>query len=182
MDGCMNGITKHEHFVATQTSYYWPSNICVLTRRRFCLLIELCFTPVMALQLSLDKAACVSLWDEKEIVHRESLADEERGKDRASLWRAVRGFPPGTKRQLVKHDMEPAQRLRYATDLQPARVDGGSCFLQFKENRNLVLYPELRVEKKVKKGQKNLWPADAQEWIVAKVSEMRQALISSWAP
>ena len=124
----------------------------------------------MALQLGFDKATCISLWDEKEVIQREPLADEEKGKDRASLWRAVRKFPSGTKRQQVKHHMEPAQKLNYALDLQPSRVNENSCFLQFKDNRNLVLYPEVTMGKKLKKGQKELWPPDAQEWIIAQVS------------
>ncbi len=47
------------------------------------------------------------------------------------------------------------------------RVDEKGCFLQYKENKNLVLYPELAVTEKKKK--KKLWPPDAQEWVITQV-------------
>ena len=48
------------------------------------------------------------------------------------------------------------------------RVDENGCFLQFKENKNLVLYPEVVIKEKRKKG-KSSWPPDAQEWIITQV-------------
>jgi len=47
------------------------------------------------------------------------------------------------------------------------RVDEKGCFLQYKENKNLVLYPELGVAEKKKR--KKLWPPDAQEWVITQV-------------
>lgn len=49
------------------------------------------------------------------------------------------------------------------------RVDESGCFLQFKENKNLVLYPEINVVEKKKKGAKGAWPPDAQEWVITQV-------------
>ena len=49
------------------------------------------------------------------------------------------------------------------------RVDESGCFLQFKENKNLVLYPEISIVEKKKKGDKAAWPPDAQEWVITQV-------------
>ncbi|XP_031565530.1 doublecortin domain-containing protein 1-like isoform X2 [Actinia tenebrosa] len=121
---------------------------------------------VMALQLTLDKASCMSLWDEMEIVQREAVMDEEKGRDRPTAWRAVTGFPPGNKRQLINLDMPGPKRLEYAQGLQKSRVDEKGCFLQYREKKNLVLYPEVTIEVKKKKGAKDIWPPDAQEWAI----------------
>ena len=58
---------------------------------------------VVCLELSLDKASCLSLWGEKEMVQRETFDAqlEGKGKEKASLWKAVNGFPSGSKRHLV---------------------------------------------------------------------------------
>ena len=50
-----------------------------------------CFA-VVVLELCLDKATCMSLWSEKEMVQRESFGDEGSGKEKSSLWRAVNVF------------------------------------------------------------------------------------------
>ena len=49
------------------------------------------------------------------------------------------------------------------------RIDERGCFLQFKENKNLVLYPEISIVEKKKKDTKTLWPSDAQEWVITQV-------------
>ena len=123
----------------------------------------------MALQLNCDKATCMSLWGEKEIIQREPLGDDEKGKERPTLWRAVTGFPSCGKRQEVKLEMEPAQRLSYAEGLQMARVERERCFLQFKKYESLVLYPELSLDRKRKKGDREIWPPDTQQWVINKV-------------
>ena len=49
------------------------------------------------------------------------------------------------------------------------RVDENGCFLQYKEYKNLVLYPEISVGEKKKKGATSLWPPDTQEWVITQV-------------
>lgn len=49
------------------------------------------------------------------------------------------------------------------------RVDENGCFLQYKEYKNLVLYPEISVVEKKKKGATSSWPPDAQEWVITQV-------------
>ena len=49
------------------------------------------------------------------------------------------------------------------------RVDENGCFLQYKEYKNLVLYPEISVVEKKKKGATSSWPLDAQEWVITQV-------------
>lgn len=75
-----------------------------------------CFA-VVVLELCLDKATCMSLWGEKEMVQRESFADEGSGKEKASLWRAVNGFPSGSKRHQVTL-FNPGSELSQAQNLQ----------------------------------------------------------------
>ncbi|XP_048584983.1 doublecortin domain-containing protein 1 [Nematostella vectensis] len=118
------------------------------------------------LQLTLDRVSCMSLWDEKEIVQREPLMEDEKGQDKPTVWKVVKSFPPGTKRQLVALDMPGPQRLSYAQGLQGSRVDEGGYFLQSRERKNLVLYPEVSLEVKKKKGSKEVWPSDAQIWVI----------------
>nr|XP_058965970.1 doublecortin domain-containing protein 1-like [Pocillopora verrucosa] len=120
---------------------------------------------VVVLQLCLDKATCLSLWGEKEMVQRESFDDEGKGKEKASLWKAVNGFPSGSKRHLVNL-LNPGSELSQAQNLQMMRVDENGCFLQYKENKNLVLYPELSVTEKKKKGDRGSWLPDPQGWVV----------------
>ena len=57
------------------------------------------------------------------------------------------------------------------------RVDENGCFLQFKQNKNLVLYPEISVVEKNKKGEKAPWPPDAQEWVITQVIDNRSKFI-----
>ena len=57
----------------------------------------------------------------------------------------------------------------YITVHQMMRVDENSCFLQYKENENLVLYPELSVTEKKKKGDRVSWLPDPQGWVVTQV-------------
>ena len=75
-----------------------------------------CFA-VVVLELCLDKATCMSLWGEKEMVQRESFDDEGRGKEKSSLWRAVNGFPSGCKRHHVNL-LNPGSELSQAQSLQ----------------------------------------------------------------
>lgn len=53
------------------------------------------------------------------------------------------------------------------------RVDEHGSFLQFKQNKNLVLYPEINVVEKNKKGANTSWPPDAQEWVITQVISNR---------
>lgn len=62
----------------------------------------------------------MSLWGEKEMVQREGFDDEGKGKEKASLWRAVNGFPSGSKRHLVTlfnagSELSQAQNLQVGT-------------------------------------------------------------------
>ena len=57
----------------------------------------------------------------------------------------------------------------YMTVHQMMRVDENGCFLQYKENKNLVLYPELSVTEKKKKGDRVSWLPDPQGWVVTQV-------------
>lgn len=72
---------------------------------------------VVVLELCLDKATCMSLWGEKEMVQRETFADEGHGKEKASMWRAVTGFPSGSKRHQVSL-LNPGSELPQAQNLQ----------------------------------------------------------------
>ena len=57
----------------------------------------------------------------------------------------------------------------YITVHQMMRVDENGCFLQYKKNENLVLYPELSVTEKKKKGDRVSWLPDPQGWVVTQV-------------
>ena len=78
---------------------------------------DYCFA-VLVLELCLDKATCMSLWGEKEMAQRESFDDDEgKGKEKSSFWRAVNGFPSGSKRHLVNL-LNPGSELSQAQSLQ----------------------------------------------------------------
>lgn len=51
------------------------------------------------------------------MVQRESFDDEGKGKEKTSLWRAVNGFPSGSKRHLVNL-LNPGSELSQAQNLQ----------------------------------------------------------------
>ena len=59
----------------------------------------------------------MSLWGEKEMVQRETFDFENEDKEKASLWRAVNGFPSGSKRHLVNLH-KPGSELSQAQSLQ----------------------------------------------------------------
>ena len=86
------------------------------TGKRPKFIYDFCFA-VVVLELCLDKATCMSLWGEKEIVQRESFDDEGRGKEKSSLWRAVNGFPSGCKRHHVNL-LNPGSEISQAQSLQ----------------------------------------------------------------
>ena len=99
------------HFETDQTSRPVPT-----TGKRSKYIYRFCFA-VVVLELCLDKATCMSLWGEKEMVQRESFDDEGRGKEKSSLWRAVNGFPSGCKRHHVNL-LNPGSELSQAQSLQ----------------------------------------------------------------
>ena len=45
-----------------------------------------------------------------------------------------------------------------------------SHFLRCKDDQELLLFGEPTVDTKKKKGSKDLWPADAQIWVITKVT------------
>ena len=61
----------------------------------------------------------MSLWGEKEMVQRETFDfdSEGKGREKATLWRAVNGFPSGSKRHLVNL-YNPGSELSQAQSLQ----------------------------------------------------------------
>lgn len=84
---------------------------------------EICFFSAQTLELLLDKTKCVSLWNEKKIIVREVLnEDEVCGKERPGLWKVVEGYPSECKYELVEFDMEHQERLGYTRGLQHSQV------------------------------------------------------------
>ena len=53
--------------------------------------------------------------------------------------------------------------------LSMGQLDNRGCYLQAKAQQDMVLYPELACHKKVKRGDKSLWPGEAQLWVITKV-------------
>ena len=81
-----------------------------------------CFTAY-ALQLSFDKTKCVSLWNEKKIIQRETLnEDDVYDKDRGSLWRVLESYPLELKCEVMELDMEQQQKISYARGLKHSQV------------------------------------------------------------
>ena len=81
------------------------------------------FSTAYALHASFEKTKCISLWNEKKIIQREILnEDDVYGKDRAGLWRAVESYPSDCKYDDVEFEMEEQQRVSYARGLQHSQV------------------------------------------------------------
>ena len=81
-----------------------------------------CFTAY-GLQLSLDKTKCISLWNEKKVIQRETLnEDDVYDKDRGSLWRVLESYPLELKCEVMELDMEQQQKISYARGLQHSQV------------------------------------------------------------
>lgn len=72
----------------------------------------------------MDKTKCVSLWNEKKVVQRETInEDDVCGKDRASLWRIVENYPTDCKYDVIESpDMEMPGKVGYAKGLQCSQV------------------------------------------------------------
>ena len=76
-----------------------------------------------ALHVSFEKTKYISLWNEKKIIQREILnEDDVFGKDRAGLWRAVESYPSDCKCDVIEFDMEQHQKVAYARGLQHSQV------------------------------------------------------------
>ncbi|XP_028410798.1 doublecortin domain-containing protein 1-like isoform X3 [Dendronephthya gigantea] len=122
-----------------------------------------------ALQLTMDKTKCVSLWNEKKVVQRETInEDEVYGKDRASLWRTVENYPTDCKYDVIELDMEIPGKVGYAKGLQYSQIRENNTFLRYKGNTDLILLPDLSVEKKLSKVDNSMWPSDSQQWVIHK--------------
>ncbi|XP_078585568.1 doublecortin domain-containing protein 1-like isoform X2 [Branchiostoma floridae x Branchiostoma japonicum] len=129
---------------------------------------------VSVLQVCFDKAKGVTLPDGRTVAYREPVGGEDsvEGIDRHSHWEATVGFPLEYDYTELRddRDIEEEQeriRNRAATDrvvthVRSAGLDTRGSFLQNKEDTNTVLYPELSVQTKKKKG----WPPGCQTWVI----------------
>ncbi|KAI8489574.1 hypothetical protein Bbelb_327410 [Branchiostoma belcheri] len=129
---------------------------------------------VSVLQVCFDKAQGVALPDGRTVAYREPVGGEDavEGIDRHSHWEATVGFPleyDYTELRDERDIEEEEERIRNkaATDrvvmhVKSAGLDTRGSFLQNKEDTNTVLYPELSVQSKKKKG----WPPGCQTWVI----------------
>ncbi|XP_019624711.1 PREDICTED: uncharacterized protein LOC109470271 [Branchiostoma belcheri] len=129
---------------------------------------------VSVLQVCFDKAQGVALPDGRTVAYREPVGGEDavEGIDRHSHWEATVGFPleydyTELRDERDIEDEEERIRNKAATDrvvmhVKSAGLDTRGSFLQNKEDTNTVLYPELSVQSKKKKG----WPPGCQTWVI----------------
>ncbi|CAH1258969.1 DCDC1 [Branchiostoma lanceolatum] len=129
---------------------------------------------VSVLQVCFDKAQGVTLPDGRTVAYREPVGGEDsvEGIDRHSHWEATVGFPLEYDYAELRDDRDiedeqerirnKAATDRVVTHVKSAGLDTRGSFLQNKEDTNTVLYPELSVQTKKKKG----WPPGCQTWVI----------------
>ena len=97
---------------------------------------------------------------------------------RPSRWEASQGIPEDYEiddKNIITNQMEPLEKESVMGTLETSEIGADNSYLWSKDNKKLLLFPELVVDNKKAKGSKDAWPNESQVWIISKVS-----LVPSW--
>ena len=68
--------------------------------------------------------------------------------------------------------MDPMEKEAAMASLDNAEIGVEHSFLWCKDQRSLLLYPEVTMDNKQQKGGKEQFPIEAQTWMITKVSKI----------
>ncbi|KAL5006633.1 hypothetical protein ScPMuIL_015439 [Solemya velum] len=120
------------------------------------------------LQAFFDSVKGVDLQGERTVTLREQLmSDVIQGKDHYDNWEVFVGLPNTYDVQSISPTNAP-EKDRIDTLMKISEIDPQGTFLQMTDDKKVVLYPEVAVSTKLKKGHKELWPSECQVWIISK--------------
>lgn len=118
------------------------------------------------LQVQFDEAECYDMGDRTLCIRKQLMTDAVKYYDSYNLqheWEAHIGFPPTYPQKTNEYE-----KARADEQASTAEVDTRWHFLQSKKKQDFALYPELIVNHKLKKGQKDFWPLETQTWMISK--------------
>lgn len=119
------------------------------------------------LQVLFDEAECYDMGDKTLCIRKQLMSDAVKmDYDPYNLqndWEAHIGFPPTYPAKTNEYEKE-----RAADQAASSEIDSRWHFLQSKKKEDFVLYPELIVNHKLKKGTKDFWPLETQTWVISK--------------
>ncbi|XP_052066407.1 doublecortin domain-containing protein 1-like isoform X1 [Mytilus californianus] len=118
------------------------------------------------LQIQFDEAECYDMGDKTLCIRKQLMTDsihEYSDYNLQNEWDVHIGFPPTYPAK--SNEYEKARAVDLASS---SEVDSRSHYLQSKKKEDFALYPELVVNHKLKKGQKDFWPMETQSWIISK--------------
>ncbi|KAK3103714.1 hypothetical protein FSP39_021266 [Pinctada imbricata] len=121
------------------------------------------------LQMYVEKAKCYTLMGETVVIREPLPVDDVKNRPSSSDWEASVGIPVYDYETVIDSMQE-----SHIRDLMTmAQLDNRGCYLQAKNETDLVLYPELACHKKIRRGDKSLWPGEAQLWVITKSGYIR---------
>ncbi|ELU06637.1 hypothetical protein CAPTEDRAFT_220130 [Capitella teleta] len=102
-------------------------------------------------------------------IREQLMVEDVKGKEKSGNWEVIEGIPDGMYVTDVHPQMDPVEREHIQGLLETSEIHPqNTSFLSAKDNVNLLLYAEVVVDTKKKRGNKDLWPADAQSWVISK--------------
>ncbi|XP_071830359.1 doublecortin domain-containing protein 1-like [Apostichopus japonicus] len=133
---------------------------------------------VYCLQLTLDRARLCNLCGERNTAIREPINIDEipDGGERHTLWHVSEGAPEGYEMAELQHPgcynqdelMTKNDAIQKLEDAKMNELSIDNHFLYFKDDPSKVLYSELSVQTKRKIGDREVWPRQAQSWVINK--------------
>ncbi|XP_076116553.1 doublecortin domain-containing protein 1-like isoform X1 [Mytilus galloprovincialis] len=118
------------------------------------------------LQIQFDEAECYDMGDKTLCIRKQLMTDslhDYTDYNMQNEWDVHIGFPPTYPAKSNEYEKARAVDLAGSSE-----VDSRSHYLQSKKKEDFALYPELVVNHKLKKGQKDFWPMETQSWIISK--------------
>ncbi|XP_074660217.1 doublecortin domain-containing protein 1-like isoform X2 [Tubulanus polymorphus] len=133
---------------------------------------------VLSLQMTMDRVRSVvmsgidkGVMHERRVAYREQLMVDDiaiPGRDKPHSWQAVVGVPDECVSSHIDKTNNPFEAEQVSSLMALNEIDVNSHFLQCKDDPELLLYPELSVGSKKRRGAKELWPSEAQIWVITK--------------
>ncbi|KAJ8299403.1 hypothetical protein KUTeg_023463 [Tegillarca granosa] len=118
-------------------------------------------------QALFDRASGYTMTDGRTAIIREQLTPDHIKdiKEDYREWNASIGFPATYE---MADSMHVGGDEYVQMQLTASGLDSRAHYIQAKEKKNVVLYPEVIAYKKVPKGDKAVWPSESQVWVISK--------------
>ncbi|CAH1787762.1 unnamed protein product [Owenia fusiformis] len=125
------------------------------------------------MQVTFDKTNAIEMDSEERgnytTVFREQLnkEDVEGGRDKPNKWECTVGFPASFPTRNMS-DINEVEQEHFKHLIEMSEVAQSAHYLQLKEDKSLVMYPEISVGYKQPALSTEVWPPNAQVWCIGK--------------